>query len=118
MERQMHEVVCDECSEVIEMDDQLVREIVITQDEEGDDVTERFFECPRCGHHYTVIVIDRKLNLMIQKRQQLKKRMKRAIKGRRQSELKKLIQEEKDIVQDMQERADTLKKKYLEGGVM
>ena len=118
MERQMHEVVCDECGEKIEMDGQLLRERVIAQDEEGDNVTERFFKCPRCNHHYTVIVIDRKLKLMIQKRKQLMKRMKRAAKNRRQSEVKRILQEDRDIAQDIRERAKVLKQKYLEGGIM
>lgn len=118
MERQMYEVVCDECGEKIEMDGQLLRERVIAQDKEGDDVTERFFECPHCGHHYTVIVIDRELKLMIQKRQQLQKRMKRAAKNRRQSEVKQILQEDRDVEQDIKARAKTLKNKYLEGGVM
>lgn len=119
MGRQKGEIVCDECGAVMEELNGLLRDHVIAQDEDGNEITERFFECPRCGHHYTVTVIDRNMRLMIQWRTQLKYRMNRILKNRgNKVVLQKLIDEDKAIQDDLKVRADALKKKYLEGGAI
>lgn len=116
MERQKSEIVCDECGAVIEELNGLLRDHVIAEDEDGNEITERFFECTRCGHHYTVTVIDRNMRLMIQRRTQLKHRMNRILKNRGNKViLQKLIDEDKAIREDLKARADALKMKYLEG---
>lgn len=119
MGRQKGEIVCDECGAVMEELNGLLRDHVIAQDEDGNEITERFFECPRCGNHYTVTVIDRNMRLMIQRRTQLKHRMNRILKNRgNKVVLQKLIDEDKAIQDDLKVREDALKKKYLEGGAI
>lgn len=67
------EVYCDACGKVIEMNGATYSRI-IAKDEEGCNVAEQFFNCPNCGAHYTIAVIDRKMQKLIQQRQQIRKK--------------------------------------------
>lgn len=118
MGRGKSEIICDGCGVTIERTGELLREHVIAQDENGNDIVERFFECGHCGKHYTVTVIDRDMRLMIQRRVQLKRRMNMNLKRRgSKAALQKLIDEDRELQEDLKFTADALKKKYLEGGV-
>lgn len=117
MDRQKGEIVCDKCGAIIEVAKGLLRERVIAKDDDGNDIVEQFFECGHCGQHYTVTVIDRDMRLMIQRRVQLKRRMNMNLKRKGSKvALQKLIDEDRELQEDLKFAADVLKKKYLEGG--
>lgn len=118
MNRQKSEIVCDNCGAIIETVKGLLREREIAKDEDGNDIVEQFFECGRCGQHYTVIVTNRDMRLMIQRRVQLKRRMNMNLKRNgSKAALQKLIDEDRELQEDLKYAADALKEKYLEGGV-
>lgn len=115
MEKKQGLIVCDECGQIMRKMEEILHDHVIAQDEEGNEITETYIECPRCGHHYTVIVEDRNVRLMVQKRRQLIRKIyrtsNRAIQDR-------LTEQERNLHEDIRERSEALKKKYLEGGVI
>ena len=51
-------IICDKCKAEFEMK-KFLKDRVIAKDKMGNAVMERFFECPDCGTHYSVTVIDR-----------------------------------------------------------
>ena len=76
---------------------------------------ERFFECPACRTHYTVTVIDREMQLMIQKRDQLMLKVRRMLReGGGEERTKKLLDADKKLKEDLKSRADRLKEEYAE----
>lgn len=106
------EVYCDNCGKTIEMNGATFSRI-IAKDEEGYNVAEQYFDCPHCGAHYTVAVIDRKMQRMIQQRQQIRKQIElhRKIKSREKTFLK--LQKEDERIKQLQEaHMKLLKAKY------
>lgn len=108
------EIICDKCGAEIEMKN-LLRDRVIGKDEAGNAVMERFFECLDCGQHYTVMVIDREMRLMIQKRGQLMLKVNSMLQeGGSKERTQKLLDADKKLKEDMKSWADKLKEEYAE----
>ena len=100
------EIICDSCgAEVLGMGMKLADQ-VLAEDEAGNPVIERYFDCPNCGRHYTVTVMDREMRLMMQKRQRLKDGAK-AVAVKAQQEAARELQD------GLMQRASMLKEKYL-----
>lgn len=106
------EVYCDACGKVINMNGATYSRI-IAKDEEGYNVAEQFFDCPHCGAHYTIAVIDRKMQQLIQQRQQIRKQiaLHRRIKSR-ETTLEKLQRTDDQIKRQQETRMKMLKAKY------
>lgn len=106
------EVYCDACGKVINMNGATYSRI-IAKDEEGYNVAEQFFDCPHCGAHYTIAVIDRKMQQLIQQRQQIRKQiaLHRRIKSREKT-FQKLQRTDDQIKRQQETRMKTLKAKY------
>lgn len=110
---QKKEIRCDKCGEEIGKPN--LKDRVIAKDKAGNAVTERFFECPACGTHYTVTVIDREMQLMIQKRGQLMLKVNRMMReGGSKERAKKLLDADKKLKEDLKSRAEKLKEEYAE----
>lgn len=106
------EVYCDACGKVINMNGATYSRI-IAKDEEGYNVAEQFFDCPHCGAHYTIAVIDRKMQQLIQQRQQIRKQiaLHRRIRSR-ETTLEKLQRTDDQIKRQQETRMKMLKAKY------
>lgn len=106
------EVYCDACGKVINMNGATYSRI-IAKDEEGYNVAEQFFDCPHCGAHYTIAVIDRKIQQLIQQRQQIRKQiaLHRRIRSR-ETTLEKLQRTDDQIKRQQETRMKMLKAKY------
>ena len=70
------QIICDKCKSEISKCE--IKNRIITQDEKGIDVQESYFQCPTCGKKYTVLISDRKLRLLIQKRVMYLKKIRKA----------------------------------------
>lgn len=105
------EVYCNDCGQQIESITSNIKQERIEDD--GESVTIDFFECPNCKHRYVITVKDRTMQLMIQKRQQLKMRYQLALKRKaNQYELNRILQEDQKIKEQLMERSAANKKKY------
>lgn len=106
------EVYCDACGKVINMNGATYSRI-IAKDEEGYNVAEQFFDCPHCGAHYTIAVIDRKMQQLIQQRQKIRKQiaLHRRIRSR-ETTLEKLQRTDDQIKRQQETRMKMLKAKY------
>lgn len=106
------EVYCDACGKVINMNGATYSRI-IAKDEEGYNVAEQLFDCPHCGAHYTIAVIDRKMQQLIQQRQQIRKQiaLHRRIRSR-ETTLEKLQRTDGQIKRQQETRMKMLKAKY------
>lgn len=106
------EVYCDSCGKVIDMNGATYSRI-IAKDEEGCNVAEQFFDCPNCGAHYTIAVIDGKMQQLIQQRQQIRKKI-ALFKGMRKQDgvLWRLQKTDNQIKRQQETRMKMLKKKY------
>lgn len=108
------EVICEECGFPVNIEKTIgTREIA--RDEKGFNIIEQFFFCEHCGKHYTITVIDREQQIMIQKRQQLKKQIRLHEKIRsREKTIRDLQKKEERMKADMMKRASMLKEEYRE----
>lgn len=106
------EVHCDACGKIIEMNGATYTRI-IAKDEDGFNVAEQFFDCQHCGAHYTIAVIDRKMQQLIQQRQQIRKQvaLHRRIKSREKT-FQKLQRTDESIKRQQEARMKMLKAKY------
>ena len=106
-------IECDQCGAILEDIGAELTERVIGEDEDGNEVIERFFECPFCGKHYTVTVLDRQMRLMIQERQQIAAKVRRILKQRGNAIImQKLIEKDTALKEELIYRANVLKEKY------
>lgn len=114
MERLKGMIVCDQCHAEFETQEIELKDRVIGRDEDNNDVTERYFECPFCGEHYTVTVIDRKQRLMIQESNMLKRRWNREIRIGNGQKARKYAEKAENLKTDIIARSKYLKRKYME----
>lgn len=114
MKEEKKEIICDHCgANILDMGMHL-EERVLAEDEAKNPIIESFFNCPYCGKHYTVTVIDREMRLMIQKRQQLQKRIGRRLKdGAKMVSVRVQQEAVRELQDDLMHRAAMLKRKYL-----
>lgn len=113
--KEQKEIRCDQCGGTIELEGR-VKDRVVGQDGHGD-VKERFFECPTCGHHYTITVFNRAMLLKIQKRKAIQVKIRRAW-GRHSSEqqFRSWVAEDTRLKEELLDEAHRLRKQYLQEG--
>ena len=105
-------ITCDKCSAVFQREQLEVWSRIITKDDDGD-VAEQYFDCPSCGHHYTITVIDRKMNKLIQRRSQIRKMIKMHIRNRsRESAIRNLQREDDKLKEQLMQMSAANKEKY------
>lgn len=110
----MNRIICDKCNESFAQDTLKIMNELITKDEQGENVIEHYFECPICKAHYTVTIMDRKQELMLQKRKQFTAAVKEAV---RAGQLNKVIiyqRKGRELSGELIKRAKMLKEKYKE----
>lgn len=106
-------IICDECRVQIEQEQLEVWDRVIAKDEDGNDVVERYFDCPNCGRHYTATVIDRQQKIIIQKRRQVQKRINLCVKNYgSKARIRKYQEEDEELREEFKYRAKMLKERY------
>ena len=93
----MNGIICDKCAATFTPDMIEIRNRVITQDEEHNDIIEQYYECPVCGTHYTITITDRVQRIAIQKRRQLQTAVKNAIKAKRPARAQTYKNKEKEL---------------------
>lgn len=106
-------VECDRCAASIPMLSQTIKEEVI--DSQGGDMVKLFFfQCPRCGEKYEILIEDNKMRKMIRKRKKILQEIdiKRYIKAREKN-IEKLIKESNTIKTAQERYYAELKEKYL-----
>lgn len=110
-----YDIFCDSCKELIHKAGQptegFLRDRQIGK-ADGSPVIERFFECPHCGAHYTVTVIDRKMRLLMQRRIQIQRKVGEALKAGNKKRAEKLMKETAEVKKQLKERADKMKEVY------
>lgn len=108
----MRELTCDTCRQEFALDEIELKNRVIAQDENGDDVIEQYFTCPLCGEDYSVIILDRQQEELIKKRRQIRARVNRAILNKRADRARKYAEQEQELKNDIRCREEMLKEKY------
>lgn len=106
-------VECDRCAASIQMGSQTIKEEVI-DNQGGDLVKLLFFQCPRCGEKYEILIEDNQMREMIRKRKKILQEIdiKRYIKAR-ENNIEKLIKESDKIKAAQERYYAELKEKYL-----
>lgn len=107
-------IYCDECKKTICLEG-LIQEQTVGRDRYGD-VKERFFECPVCGHHYTITVYNRPMLLKIQKRQQIQGKIRRNWGRGMEQQFKSWLAEDERLKKQLLNEAHALRRQYLKEG--
>ena len=110
----MNEIICNKCNATFTPDMIEIQKKVITQDEHGDDVIEQYYECPICGAHYTITIMDRVQRIAVQKRRQYQTAIQNASRARKPARAQTYKDKERELADDIQARAKMLKEKYGE----
>lgn len=117
----MKTIECNECGAVIEQRKDLLQHQVIDKDDSGQDIQETFFTCQSCGAHYTVIITDRPMRLIIEKRKTIRKKIGRAMKSctkknvvATRMQVDKLVAEDEELRKQLKKMSTQLKEKYKE----
>lgn len=110
----MNEIICNKCNATFTPDMIEIQKKVITQDEHGDDVIEQYYECPICGAHYTITIMDRVQRIAVQKRRQYQQQSRTQSGQESQQERRPTKTRKAELADDIQARAKMLKEKYRE----
>lgn len=104
------DIVCDKCTARLDIQ---AKTRLIAKDEEGFDVTELYFNCQNCGKHYTILVSNREMRKLVQRRIQIRKQINlhKSIRSRKET-FEKLIAESDAIREQQKELEKRLKEKY------
>lgn len=121
MDRGENTIICDKCGAEIEKVEENLQHCVIGLDEEGQEIQETSFTCSSCGKKYTVIITDRKMRLIIEKRKTIRKKINRAAKRATKKNavateraIKKMMAEDESLRIQLKEMQEQLKEKYKE----
>lgn len=110
----MNRIICDKCNASFTQNTLKIKNRVITQDEQGENVLEQYFECPICKAHYTVTIMDRKQELMLQEREQFTAAVKEAVRSGQLNKVIRYQRKERELSGELIKRAKMLKEKYKE----
>lgn len=114
----MKTIYCDKCGNLIFGENIVIRlrdRVIVKKDTDTlDFVTERFFECPNCGQHYTVTVIDREMRKKMQKLIQQRRKVGEALRNGNTRKAQELMATEQKIVKELKKQADRLKERYAD----
>lgn len=112
MKMEQKTIICDACGKEIDYANTDSTR-TIAKDAENRDVIEQFFTCQNCGAHYTIMVIDNKMKIMIQKRKQLQKQIKlhQSIKSG-ENAFRKIMRKDETLKRQQKEYQKILKEKY------
>lgn len=101
-------VTCDQCNELFKVFEDSISERSISAD-----VKEKYFVCPTCNRHYTVMISDGEMRRTIQRRKTIQTLIKSKYKGTKNlKQIKKLIAEDKECKQFLEKRQKELKEQY------
>lgn len=101
-------VVCDDCSGEFNL------EIEETEIEPG--IIEQYFQCPYCGARTTITITDPDMRVKIERRKRLRKEYVEAAKKSASYErLKRFLQEDAMLKDELMQASKELKRKYKRG---
>ena len=102
------QVTCDQCYELFEVSENSIIERTISAD-----VKEKYFECPTCNRHYTVMISDEEMRSKIQRRRTIQTLVKSKYKGTKNlKQIKKLMAEDNELKKFLEKRQKELKERY------
>ena len=101
-------VTCDQCYEFFEVSENSIIERTISAD-----VKEKYFECPTCSRHYTVMISDEEMRSIILRRRTIQTLVKSKYKGTKNlKQIKKLMAEDNELKKFLEKRQKELKERY------
>lgn len=103
--------ICDKCGSEFSFRE-LIEEQIIAQDPDAGQIKERFFCCPVCGEHYTVLIFSRSMLLKIQKRKQIGMKIRRSWGHASKAQFESWQAMDAELKTELKAEAAALKRKY------
>ncbi len=103
----MRKVKCDFCDEKFNISENSILERKISEEKA---IIEKYFTCPKCGHHYYVSITDPEMREAIFKRIMIQQKIKSTqIGARNEKGLKDLMKEDEKLKKYLLQREKELK---------
>ena len=105
-----NKVICDDCTGEFQLH--------IEENEIEPGIIEQFFQCPHCGARTTITITDPDMRVKIERRKRLRKEYVAAATAKKSvsyQRLKKIIQEDAKLKDELMQASRELKRKYKRG---
>lgn len=105
-----NKVICDDCTGEFQLH--------IEENEIEPGIIEQFFQCPHCGARTTITITDPDMRVKIERRKRLRKEYVAADTAKKSvsyQRLKKIIQEDAKLKDELMQASRELKRKYKRG---
>ena len=105
-----NKVICDDCTGEFQLH--------IEENEIEPGIIEQFFQCPHCGARTTITITDPDMRVKIERRKRLRKEYVAADTAKKSvsyQRLKKIIQEDAKLKDELMQASKELKRKYKRG---
>lgn len=101
-------IKCDQCKKVFELsEDEIIENII------QDDIKEKYFVCPECNKHFSVIISDSEMRQAIQRRKIIQELIKNNYKGSKNlKQIKRLMAEDNELKKFLEVRKKELYDRY------
>ena len=100
------QIMCDRCGNDFTVEKSLCSTV------EDDAIQVQYFSCPNCGAKYQILITDSRMRELIEKRQDVQKRIRRAQgKGFRERTMQAYIKERDLIIREQEKLLPELKRK-------
>lgn len=101
-------IKCDQCKMVFELSEDKIIENIIQ-----DDIKEKYFVCPECNKHFSVIISDSEMRQAIQRRKIIQGLIKNNYKGSKNlKQIKRLMAEDNELKKFLEVREKELYDRY------
>ena len=103
----MSEAICNKCNKIFSLTNDIIKTECVNAEKK---IERRFFQCPRCGHKYTILISDPQMRDMINQRAVIRERI-----GMLRSHGfngDELAEQDEDLKNEIWERAQQLKEEY------
>lgn len=106
----MRKTMCNECRYTFALKEESIETECIDIDRK---IERQFFQCPRCGHKYTILISDPQMRDMINQRAVIRDRIR--ILREHNFTGDELAEQDEDLKNEIWERGQQLKKEYEKG---
>ena len=109
----MPETICNKCDKIFSLTSDVIKTECVDAEKK---IERRFFQCPRCGHKYTILITDQTMRDMINQRRAIQIRVAQLMNGKNQiRKYKDLKKQDDDLMHKIKKRGQQLKEEHEKG---
>lgn len=104
--------ICNNCGKIFSITNDVIKTECVNAEKK---IERRFFQCPRCGYKYTILITDQPMRDKINQRRAINIQIEKLAKKQQIGKMRKLAEQDEDLKNEIWERGQQLKAEYEKG---